>query len=79
MHARLQECVITLDNMVNDEGELVHLAFYANSGLVNVTEALKDQKWMKALMEDLKSIEVNKTWSLVELPYGKKDIDVNWV
>lgn len=31
------------------------------------------------MMEELKSIEVNKTWSLVELPKGKKEIDMNWV
>ena len=29
--------------------------------------------------EELKSIEVNNTWSLVELPQGKKLIDVKWV
>lgn len=30
------------------------------------------------MLEELKSIEVNKTWSLVELPQGKKEIDVKW-
>ncbi|KAI5417171.1 hypothetical protein KIW84_041969 [Lathyrus oleraceus] len=42
-------------------------------------EALKYSKWMKATNEELKSIEVNNTWSLVELPQDKKVIDVNWV
>lgn len=65
--------------MVNDEGELTHYAFFANTKPVNVTEALKDLKYMKAMMDELKSIEVNKTWSQVELPQGKKTIYVKWV
>lgn len=60
--------MITIDDAVNDEGELEHNAFYANTKPVNVTKALKDSKWMKSMMEDLKSIEFNKTWSLVEYP-----------
>lgn len=34
---------------------------------------------MNVMMEKLKSIEVYKTWSLVELPQGKKTIDVKWM
>ena len=30
MHARLQECVITSDDVVNEEGEMVHYDFYAD-------------------------------------------------
>lgn len=44
MLARLQERVITSYDVVNDEGELVHCAFYADIDPVNVTEALKDSK-----------------------------------
>ena len=79
MPARLQECVITSDDVVGEEGELVHYAFYADVEPVNAAEALKDLKWMKAMDEELKSIEVNNTWSLVELPQNKKEIDVKWV
>ena len=68
MPARLQECVITSDDVVNEEGELVHYAFYAYIEPVNAAKALKDSKWMKPMDEELKSIEVNNTWSLVELP-----------
>ena len=79
MPARLQECVITSDDVVDEEGELVHYAFYADVEPVNATETLKDSKWMKAMDEELKSIEVNNTWSLVELPKDKKAINVKWV
>ncbi|KAI5393034.1 hypothetical protein KIW84_060256 [Lathyrus oleraceus] len=79
MSERLQECPITSDDVVNNEGELVHYAFYADTGPVNVVEALKDSRWMKAMVDNVKSIEDNGTWSLVEFLKGKKGIDVKWV
>lgn len=54
MHARLQECVITLEDMVDDEGELVHYAFYADTEPVNAAEALKDSIWMKVMVDVIK-------------------------
>lgn len=74
MLARLHERVITLDDGVNDEGDLVYYNFYEYIKPINVIEALKDLKWIQAMMEQLKSIEVNKTWSIE----GKKAIDVKW-
>lgn len=71
--------MIISDDVVDDEGELVHYAFYADIESINVIETLKDSKWMQAMNEELKFIEVNNIWSLVELPQGKKEIDVKWV
>lgn len=31
------------------------------------------------MVDEIKSIEDNDTWSLVKLPKGKKAIDVKWV
>lgn len=56
MYVRLHECVITSDNVVNDEGELIHYILYAYVEPVNATEALKDSTCMKAMNEELKSI-----------------------
>ena len=79
MPARLQDCVVTSDDVVDDEGELIHYTFYSYVEPVNTAEALKDSKWVKAMNEEVKSIEDNNTWSLVELPQGKKEINVKWV
>ena len=65
--------------MVDDEGELVHYAFYANVEPITAAEALKDSKWVKAINEEVKSIEDNNIWPLVKLPQGKKAINVKWV
>ena len=70
MPARLQDYVITSDDMVDNEGEMVHYAFYADVKPVNAAEALKDSKWVKTMNEEVKSIEDNNNWSFVELPQG---------
>ncbi|PNY04319.1 copia-type polyprotein [Trifolium pratense] len=77
--ARLNDCEVTNDNAVNDEGELIHFAQLADSEPVNFRDALKSNVWKKAMEEKLKSIEKNQTWKLVALPDKKKKIDVKWV
>jgi hypothetical protein len=41
------------------------------------TEAERNLSWRKAMMEEMDSIEENSTWSLVDLPPGRKPIGVN--
>jgi hypothetical protein len=41
------------DNQVNDEGELVHLAFMAESEPIDVDSALKSEKWRHAMQDEL--------------------------
>ena len=42
-------------------------------------EAATDQKWIAAMKEELKMIEKNQTWELVDRPKHKKAIGVKWV
>ena len=42
-------------------------------------EALKNDKWVNAMKEELKLIETNHTWQLMELPKLKRPIAVKWV
>jgi hypothetical protein len=42
-------------------------------------EAEHSLSWRKAMMEEMDSIEENDTWSLVDLPPGRKPIGVKWV
>lgn len=71
--------MITSDGVVNDEGKLVQYAFNADTEPVNVTETFKDSKRMQAVMEGTEIHRGNKTWSLVEFPQGKKEINVKSV
>ncbi|CAJ2637748.1 unnamed protein product [Trifolium pratense] len=77
--ARLNDCEVTQDNAVNDEGDLIHFALLADSEPLNYRDALKSNVWKRAMEEELKSIEKNQTWKLVDLPDKKKKIDVKWV
>ncbi|MCH80809.1 copia-type polyprotein [Trifolium medium] len=77
--ARLNDCEVIQDNAVNDEGDLIHFALLADSEPVNFKDALKSNVWRKAMEEELKSIEKNQTWKLVDLPDKKAKIDVKWV
>ncbi|CAJ2647569.1 unnamed protein product [Trifolium pratense] len=76
---RLQDYELNQDNQVNDDGDLVHLAFMAESEPIDVDSALRSEKWRCAMKEELDSIESNHTWELVDLPYRKRAIDVKWV
>jgi len=67
------------DNVVTDEGDLVHFALLAKAEPVNHQEALGQELWRKAMMEELQAIEKSQTWFLTELPVNKKPVDVKWV
>jgi hypothetical protein len=79
MPARLLDCELNADSEVTNDGDLVHLAFMAESEPIDVNTALKNEKWINAMKEELDSIESNQTWELVDLPHKKKAIDVKWV
>ncbi|WJX32793.1 hypothetical protein P8452_21078 [Trifolium repens] len=51
----------------------------ADTEPLDTKAALKSKVWMEAMIDELKSIEKNKTWDLCELPSDKKAIGVKWV
>lgn len=36
-------------------------------------------EWQDAIKEELKALETNQTWDIVDLPYGKKPIGCKWI
>lgn len=74
--SRFSDYELYSDAGVNDEGDLVHMALMARTKLIDVDEALTQPLWKEAMIEELKSIEKNKTWSLVDMPPGKHCIGV---
>nr|GEW60625.1 retrovirus-related Pol polyprotein from transposon TNT 1-94 [Tanacetum cinerariifolium] len=42
-------------------------------------QATQDEKWRNAMQQEIKALEKNMTWTLEELPEGKRPIDSKWV
>lgn len=41
--------------------------------------ASRDSKWRAAMREEIDALEANGTWTLEDLPPGKKAIESKWV
>jgi hypothetical protein len=44
-----------------------------------VQEALADSRWKATMNEEMKSLQKNKTWELVDRLTGKKSVGCGWV
>ena len=45
----------------------------------SVQEALADPRWKAAMNEEMKSLQKNETWELVECPLEKKPVGCRWI
>ena len=44
-----------------------------------IEEALKDSNWSRAINEEIKALEKNSTWEIVDRPQDKKTMGCIWV
>jgi len=60
-----------------------HKAFLCNLHTIpiprNLSEALGNKEWEKAMKVEMEALEKNKTWDIVELPKGKRLVGCRWV
>ena len=61
------------------EDELTNFALFADADPISFEEASKEEKWRLAMDQEIDSIHKNHTCELVDIPNGKKAIDVKWV
>jgi hypothetical protein len=45
----------------------------------SVQEAIKDPRWKNAMNEEMKSLQRNATWEVIDLPAGKKPVGCRWI
>ena len=58
-NVHLQDCEVNFDDEVDDNGDLVHFVFLAESEFVRLADAIQHPKWQKAMNEELIAIEKN--------------------
>lgn len=63
--------------LAEEEGELLLLCL--NNEPRNFLEASELKEWILACEADLRSIEKNEVWNLVDLPIGVKPIGLRWI
>ncbi|CAI7863926.1 unnamed protein product [Closterium sp. NIES-54] len=66
-----EECAFAFFSPVEMPGELATLK--------EALESIDAEEWKKVMESELKSIEENSTWELVELPEGRKAITSKWL
>ena len=53
--------------------------FFAYSDPNSFDEAIKEEKWITTMDEEIHAIEKNDIWKLTNLPENKKAIGVKWI
>ncbi|KAH9743189.1 Integrase catalytic domain-containing protein [Citrus sinensis] len=76
-----EEKVVEIDRNVGMRlsEEEVQLAMFAAADPIRFDDAVKSEKWRKAMDVEIEAIKRNNTWELTELLEGGKKIGVKWV
>ncbi|GJZ36437.1 putative RNA-directed DNA polymerase [Tanacetum coccineum] len=65
---------ISYDNFTNTHKDFLS-AITSNNEPKHFQQAIQDPRWIEAMKKEIQALEQNKTWTLEELPNGKKAID----
>lgn len=83
VEGRTKKKTAYLDDVVTNEEELEEELNLASSAQVRdpltYEEAVKCNKWKRAMEVEIEAIERNETWELTDLPKNAKKIGVKWV
>ncbi|GKB85209.1 putative ribonuclease H-like domain-containing protein [Tanacetum coccineum] len=67
------------DQVVGAEADFNNMEPSTVQEPTKIDQALDDESWVKAMQEELLQFKIQKVWTLVNLPYGKKAISTKWV
>ncbi|RVW68794.1 Retrovirus-related Pol polyprotein from transposon RE1 [Vitis vinifera] len=78
-HKEIQ--TLNYDYHISEENEFGQFKLVnQEAGIPNsVQEALADPRWKATMNEEMKSLQKNETWELVECPLGKKPVGCRWI
>uniref|UniRef100_A0A151UEN4 Retrovirus-related Pol polyprotein from transposon TNT 1-94 n=1 Tax=Cajanus cajan TaxID=3821 RepID=A0A151UEN4_CAJCA len=75
---RLKDYVVGNDNDSSDE-EIINFALFANYEPMTFEEASSDERWRKAMDNEIHVIKKNEMWELTNLLVDKRSNGVKWV
>eukprot|EP00253_Pinus_taeda_P014297 PITA_14297 len=55
------------------------IKYKVKDDLIHFEDAVKQEKWVAVMEEEIEAIENNDTWELVNFPQGKQVIGVKWI
>ncbi|GKE83117.1 putative ribonuclease H-like domain-containing protein, partial [Tanacetum coccineum] len=67
------------DQIIRDPRSAVQTRGMTKKKPIKIAQALDDESWVEAMQEELLQFKIQKVWTLVDLPYGKKAISTKWV
>ncbi|GKB40807.1 putative ribonuclease H-like domain-containing protein [Tanacetum coccineum] len=67
------------DQIIRDPKSAVQIRGMIKKKPIKIAQALDDESWVEAMQEELLQFKIQKVWTLVDLPYGKKAISTKWV
>ncbi|GKE36726.1 putative ribonuclease H-like domain-containing protein [Tanacetum coccineum] len=62
-----------------DRQNCLFACFLSPEETKTISQALQDERWVKAMQEELLQFKLQKVWELIDLPFGKKVIGTKWV
>lgn len=65
--------------LLEEEDTNVNLALFTSADLVHFEEVVKHENYKIAIYMEIKAIERNNTWELINLPTSTNKIGVKWV
>ena len=68
-----------LQDIYDETNEVQLICFMADAENLSFEEVIQEESWKNAMDEEIKAIERNMTWELVDLPEVHKPLDLKWV
>nr|GEV43200.1 retrovirus-related Pol polyprotein from transposon TNT 1-94 [Tanacetum cinerariifolium] len=74
----VQQRTRSLQDLHESTTEMHLVCLVADTENITFEEAIRSEKWKKAIDVEINAIERNKTWEMAQLPKGQKPIGVKW-
>ncbi|RDX65646.1 putative mitochondrial protein, partial [Mucuna pruriens] len=71
--------VSILKNPIEDVTDDMPTALRKGKDHVSIREALKDVNWVQAMKDEMKVLEKNTTWEIIDRPKDKRAVGCKWI